>query len=72
MGGGGETPPPNNMKNLSHNDKITLYLTEPGVYSLVMYSKKKEAEDFQDFIFEKVIPSIEAIAYNVEDDDRKN
>mgnify|MGYP003340565121 CR=1 FL=1 len=38
----------------------TLYIAEPGVYSLILRSKKEEAEGFQDYIFEVVLPEIRA------------
>lgn len=34
------------------------YISEPNLYRLVFKSRKKEAELFQDWIFEEVIPSI--------------
>lgn len=36
----------------------TTIISEPGVYKLVLKSRKKEAEKFQDWICEKVIPEI--------------
>lgn len=35
-----------------------MYVDEPNLYRLVFTSKKKEALEFQDWIFEEVIPSI--------------
>ena len=46
--------------------KMTL-ISEPGLYSLIMASKLPAAEEFQDWIFEKVIPSIrETGAYGID------
>ena len=38
----------------------SLYIAEPGLYALILRSKKKEAEDFQDWVNEKVLPEIRA------------
>ena len=38
--------------------KNSIFISEPGLYSLVMKSKKKEAEKFQDYVFETILPSI--------------
>lgn len=45
-----------NFRNL-HNTGEN-FLTESGVYKLMLKSKKKEAEDFQDWITDEVLPSI--------------
>jgi prophage antirepressor-like protein len=37
-----------------------VYISEPGLYSLVMKSKMKEAEAFQDWVVEEVLPEIRA------------
>jgi prophage antirepressor-like protein len=37
-----------------------VYISEPGLYSLVMKSKMKEAQDFQDWVVEEVLPEIRA------------
>jgi prophage antirepressor-like protein len=37
-----------------------VYISEPGLYSLIMRSKMKEAEDFQDWVVETVLPEIRA------------
>lgn len=50
--GGGETPP------LTYNEKNTIYISEPGLYQLISNSKKKEAEKFQDLVYEEILPSI--------------
>lgn len=40
------------------NGKPTLFLSEPGLYQLIIRSKKKEATKFQKWVFEEVLPSI--------------
>jgi len=55
-----------NLKNLAHYlNKIPLnaqfhsvYINEAGLFSLILSSKKKEAEIFQDWVTEEVLPSI--------------
>jgi prophage antirepressor-like protein len=39
---------------------LAVYISEPGLYSLIMRSKMKEAEDFQDWVVETVLPEIRA------------
>ena len=46
---------PNESRPESDSD---LYLSEPGLYALILRSKKKEAEAFQDWICEEVLPQI--------------
>ncbi|AJP09125.1 anti-repressor Ant [Heliothis virescens ascovirus 3f] len=44
---------------LPHNwQPNSVFLTEAGVYALVVRSKLQEAEDFQEWLFEEVLPSI--------------
>ena len=38
----------------------SLYIAEPGLYALILKSKKKEAEDFQDWLVGTVLPEIRA------------
>ena len=38
----------------------SVYISEPGLYALILRSKKKEAEDFQDWVVETVLPEIRA------------
>ena len=38
--------------------KDSWFISEPGLYSLIMHSKMKKAEKFQDWVYEKVLPSI--------------
>ena len=45
-------------KNISYNDGKAIYISEPGLYSLIMKSKVKFAETFQDFVYEEILPSI--------------
>ena len=39
-------------------DVKSWFISEPGLYSLIMHSKMKLANDFQDWVFETVLPSI--------------
>ena len=39
-------------------DVKSWFISEPGLYSLIMHSKMKKAEKFQDWVYEKVLPSI--------------
>jgi prophage antirepressor-like protein len=48
----------NNLKNLSYNTGKTIYINEPGLYSLIMHSKTSFAETFQDLVYEVILPSI--------------
>ena len=50
---------------LSNNEKNMFYIKEAGLYSLIMKSHMKEAEKFQDWVFEKVLPSIRKNGYYV-------
>lgn len=45
------------MNTLGGPQKMT-FLTEPGLYQLIFKSRKKEAVDFQMWIYEDVLPSI--------------
>jgi prophage antirepressor-like protein len=38
----------------------SLYISEPGLYALILKSKKKEAQDFQDWVVGTVLPEIRA------------
>jgi hypothetical protein len=59
---GNETLPLKNSKpiekKLTWNEKNTIYISEPGLYSLLTKSEKEKAEPFQDFIFEELLPSL--------------
>ena len=44
--------------NPNKNDLASRWITEPGLYQLVFKSRLACAEQFQDFVFEKVLPSI--------------
>ena len=48
----------NEMGLLDHNDKITLYITEPGLYQLIFKSNLASAKDFRNSAFTEVLPSI--------------
>lgn len=44
--------------NLSYNDKKSIFISEAGLYCLILSSKKKEALEFKKFVTETVLPSI--------------
>ena len=50
--GSGET------STLDHNDKISVFISEAGLYKLVLKSKAKNAEAFSDWVCSEVLPSI--------------
>jgi prophage antirepressor-like protein len=39
-------------------DVKSWFISEPGLYSLIMHSKMKKAEKFQDWVYEDVLPTI--------------
>ena len=41
-----------------HNDKIAVFISEAGLYKLVLKSKAKNAEAFSDWVCSEVLPSI--------------
>lgn len=45
-------------QNIGHHENITIYISEPGLYSLVMRSKVPFAQKFQDLVYEEILPSI--------------
>ena len=60
---GYESPPFADEDNVEINElKISnnglMFINEPGVYSLILRSKLPEAEEFQFWVFEEVLPSI--------------
>jgi prophage antirepressor-like protein len=46
------------VSGLSKIRKDSWFISEPGLYSLIMSSKLEKAQDFQDWVFEEVLPSI--------------
>jgi prophage antirepressor-like protein len=42
----------------SYHDGKAVYISEPGLYSLIMSSRTSFAEIFQDFVYEQILPSI--------------
>ena len=44
----------------SSRDDAALYLSEPGLYELLLKSHKQEAEVFQDWVVEEVLPQLRA------------
>lgn len=49
---------PVNLTGLKGNAKNQIFINEPGLYSLILKSKMPQAEAFQDWICEDVLPSI--------------
>lgn len=49
-----------------HNDLLTSYINEAGLYDLVLLSKKPEARAFRKWLVEEVIPQIRASGSYVE------
>ncbi|WP_252251340.1 Bro-N domain-containing protein [Clostridium sp. VAP52] len=47
-----------NMLNRKLNNAGEKFLTESGVYKLIFKSKKKEAEEFQDWVTDEVLPTL--------------
>jgi prophage antirepressor-like protein len=47
---------------LSYNDGKAVYISEPGLYSLIMHSKAPFAEKFQDLVYETILPSIWSVS----------
>ncbi len=39
-------------------DEAALYLSEPGLYELLLKSRKQEAEAFQDWVCEEILPQL--------------
>jgi prophage antirepressor-like protein len=46
------------LEKIKGNTKNTIYITEAGLYRLIFASKKEGAADFQDFIFQDILPNI--------------
>jgi prophage antirepressor-like protein len=46
------------LSQLSYNDGKAVYISEPGLYSLIMHSKTPFAEKFQELVYETILPSI--------------
>ena len=42
----------------SYHDGKAVYVSEPGLYALIMKSRTSFAETFQDFVYEQILPSI--------------
>ena len=43
---------------LSHNERTSIFVTEPGVYALIMKSTLPRAEAFQDWVYESLLPNL--------------
>jgi prophage antirepressor-like protein len=48
----------NENTKLEGNAKSTIYITEAGLYQLIFGSKKEEADEFRQFVFEDILPNI--------------
>lgn len=46
---------------LKGNEKASIYISEPGLYQLILKSKKEEAIQFQDKVFEEILPAIRKV-----------
>jgi prophage antirepressor-like protein len=46
------------IDNIGYHDGKAVYISEPGLYSLIMHSKAPFAEKFQDLVYETILPSI--------------
>ena len=43
---------------LTFNEKITIYINESGLYSLILKSQKQEAKQFKQWVTSEVLPTI--------------
>ena len=48
------------LSNRRQLQDTSVYISEPGLYALILRSRKPEAEAFQDWVVEKVLPEIRA------------
>jgi prophage antirepressor-like protein len=49
---------PAKLTCLTYDEKNTIYISEPGIYSLIWKSKKPEAKDFKKFVKTELMPSL--------------
>jgi prophage antirepressor-like protein len=64
--GGSKLDPP---CKINKNELSTIYITEAGLYQLIFGSKKKEADEFRQFVFEDILPNIRKNgSYSLNDD----
>ena len=47
-----------NLREIPPSDEAALYLSEPGLYELLLKSRKQEAEAFQDWVYEEILPQL--------------
>jgi prophage antirepressor-like protein len=47
-----------NCPRLNHNEKNTIYINEPGLYSLILRSKLETAKQFKKWVTTDVLPSL--------------
>jgi len=60
-------------QDLNLNQKNSIYINESGMYQLIMKSKMKEAESFQDWVTDIVLPSIRKNGkYEIKHEEDKN
>ncbi len=48
----------NNLNDLTYHTGKALYINEAGLFSLIMHSKAPMADQFQDLVYEDILPSI--------------
>ena len=46
------------LHNLGYHDGRSIFINEPGLYSLILGSKKKEAREFKRWITHEVLPTL--------------
>lgn len=46
------------FESLNYHSGKAVYINEPGLYSLIMHSDAPFAEEFQDMVYETILPSI--------------
>ncbi|AAK82063.1 anti-repressor Ant [Invertebrate iridescent virus 6] len=55
------------QNELSYHEGKSIYINEPGLYNLIMSSEAPFAEQFQDMVYEKILPSIRKYgSYSIE------
>ncbi len=46
------------LREIRPSDDAALYLSEPGLYELLLKSRKQEAEAFQDWVYQEILPQL--------------
>ncbi|ATZ80421.1 Bro-N domain-containing protein [Bodo saltans virus] len=67
--GGRETRPP---CKFNENELNTIFISEAGLYRLIFGSKKEEADEFQQFVFDELLPKLRKNGYYSLSDDIVN